>query len=116
MKGYATMTVKELLEKYDFYNYEKTRFESFAVYFPKGDLEKAKAFDIDFLEPVENCKDICKYQTGLQVLSYKIMESEELEKTIFKNEIWDDNDRLAFAFSKWICILAKPLLQSGLYV
>ena len=35
MKGYATMIVKELLEKYDFYNFEKTRFEGFAVYFPK---------------------------------------------------------------------------------
>ena len=36
------MTVKELLNKYDFYDYDKTGFESFAVFFPKDDFEKAK--------------------------------------------------------------------------
>ncbi|WP_418331000.1 hypothetical protein [Ruminococcus sp.] len=39
------MTVKELLNKYDFYDYDKTGFESFAVFFPKDDFEKAKSFD-----------------------------------------------------------------------
>lgn len=29
------MTVKELLNKYDFYDYDKTGFESFAVFFQR---------------------------------------------------------------------------------
>ena len=47
--------------------------------------------------------------TTKQDLYYKIMRADELEKTIFKHETWTHNDKVAFAFSKWICILVKTL-------
>ena len=103
------MTVKELLNKYDFYNYDKTGFESFAVFFPKDDFEKAKSFDIDYIDSIENHKELFEKQLDLEVLYYKIMRADELEKTIFKHETWTHNDKVAFAFSKWICILVKTL-------
>ena len=75
------MTVKELLNKYDFYDYDKTGFESFAVFFPKDDFEKAKSFDIDYIDSIENHKELLERQLDLEVLYYKIMRADELEKT-----------------------------------
>lgn len=74
------MTVKELLNKYDFYDYDKTGFESFAVFFPKDDFEKAKSFDIDYIDSIENHKELIEKQLDLEVLYYKIIVLTNLKK------------------------------------
>ena len=72
-------------------------------------LKRQKVSILIILIQSKNHKELIEKQLDLEVLYYKIMRADELEKTIFKHETWTHNDKVAFAFSKWICILVKTL-------